>query len=161
MFVIPHLIFLCLYSLAIERWGSQIHYKEIHPDFFLPVFVYLLHKSPYQHLVILVGMVGCVADVLQGHTWAQLTCWYVLLYLALDKMRVAQLCSNFFIYLATIIGISLAQPIWLKVTGMNYGLHHPIEQLSVNIVYSIFSYLIFKAIRMGWGIESHRRELIQ
>jgi hypothetical protein len=156
MFIIPHLIFLCLYSYAVERYGSYVEYNSIHPDFFLPVFVFLLSKSPYAHLVILVSIVGCFADIIQGNNWSQLTCLYVLVYLGMDRLRIAQKCSNYFAYSATIIGISILQPIWLRTTGVFHAEGEPMEHILFNFVFASLTYFIFRLIRLGWGIPKQQ-----
>lgn len=155
--VLYHCFFVILYTMVAAIYGRTIQWMEVSPDVMLPVFVYLLRKTEYPHLIYISLLSGLANDLLNAHPWALSATFYIIMHLVLFKLKITFWLNSFFMYVLTLAGLSILSLAWERLC-----LDQP---LSFNKLYAftllttitgMLVYFIFKLIHLGWGTGSAR-----
>jgi len=149
--LITHLVFLGGWGLLLFHFGHWVQFWGMRPDFFLWIALFLLRRSQYPHLILLVVATGLVSDLYEGHPWGSDALFFCLMHIAMDRLGGCSSLKRFHFFFLWGIWWCGLHYLWLLHVNDSLSWRQFSPFLLSNLVAIVPVYFFFQTIGLGWG----------
>jgi hypothetical protein len=152
--LITHLVFLGACGLFLFHFGHWIQLRDMRPDLFFWVALFLLRRFHYPHLILLILATGIASDLFEGHPWGSDALFFCLMHVVMDRVGMCSTLKQLPFFLLWGILWSILHFFWIYFMNDALSLQQFSTYLIVNLVTVLPIYFIFRGIRLGWGTRN-------
>ena len=124
------------------------------PDYFFWISFFLLRRSNYPHLILLIVGTGLVSDLYEGHPWGSDALFFCLMHVVMDRLGMCASIKRFPFFLIWGMVWSVLHFFWIYFLNDAITIRQLSPFLIVNVSSVIPLYFLFRGIRLGWGTRS-------
>ena len=112
-----HLVFVILYSGFIIALGHTLSFKEIQPEYFLPLMCFNLRYLKHPSSLLIACITGLGSDIVMHHSFPIHSCFYFCCHLLCCKLPVEIDKDSYITYIALIIAIFIPLSYYTHLIG--------------------------------------------
>lgn len=160
MAVTLYILFLAAYTILVSMFGQHIKWMNAHPNYFIPLFLFMIGHNQYQHRLLFTLSTGLAADLFGSEQWAMHATFFVLLHILLQKIFLDRFIHKMYVYIPITFLCALLYQFMVLVidsTPVNSKTFIAYSVLTTGLTLILFP--LFKLIRLGWGTQGGQQSM--